>query len=78
MRGLGRADVHAAVDRHRVDAEDLAAQLRATSMAKAGLARGRRAEDHQHELVLTAICHVCNDCQNCSLIDIARQAPCFA
>ena len=42
-RGLGRADVHAAVDLHRVGRDDLAAEPLREHDAQRGLARGGRA-----------------------------------
>ena len=44
-RGLGRADVHAAVDLHRVGRDDLAAEPLRKRHAERGLARGGRAGD---------------------------------
>ena len=44
-RWLGRADVHAAVDLHRVGRDDLAAQALRERHAERGLARGGRAGD---------------------------------
>ena len=44
-RGLGRADVHAAVDLHRVGRDDLAAEPLRERHAERGLARGGRAGD---------------------------------
>ena len=44
-RGLGRADVHAAVDLHRVGRDDLAPEPLRERHAERGLARGGRAGD---------------------------------
>ena len=45
-RGLGGADVHAAVDLHGVGRDDLAVVFLGEGDAEAGLARGRRAADN--------------------------------
>ena len=46
--GLGRADIHAAVDLHRVHADDLAVEGPGQLESQPGLARGGHAQDQNH------------------------------
>ena len=49
--GLGRADVHAAVDLHRVHADDLAVQRPGQLEPQPGLAGSRHAQDQDHSMI---------------------------
>jgi hypothetical protein len=56
-RRLGGPDVHAAVDLHAVDGDDLGAELLGDPQRHLGLAGGRRADDcgnlrHSRELAM--------------------------
>ena len=48
QRRLGGADVHAAIDQRRVDADDLDRPVRGQGHRCGALARGGRAEQHEH------------------------------